>query len=159
MKKLVILLLVLAFLCTAFAGCGIGKTSATYTHDDLSITLPADFINLSEKDFAAELSFVYGLDPIAVNGLREPKSTFTAYGLDVDLEKYGQLLISANNVQAKPEQKDGILFFTYASGGFSYVVTLWETEDAFWTVQGYCPTENYNKVKNDIWQILSSVTV
>lgn len=159
MKKPIILLLAVVLLCSTLTGCGIEKATASYTHDDLAITLPADFIDLSEEDFAAELSFVYGLDPIAVNGLREPKSTFTAYGLDVDLEKYGQLLISANNVQAKPEQKNGILFFTYTSGGFSYVVTLWETEEAFWTVQGYCPTENYNKVKNDIWKILSSVTV
>ena len=159
MKKLVILLLALAFLCTAFAGCSIGKSSATYTHDDLSIVLPADFMDLSAEDFAAELDFVYGLDPIAVNGLRETKSTFTAYALDIDLERYGQLLISSNNVNAKLEQRDDILYFTYASDNFTYVVTLWETEEAFWMVQAYCPTEEYNSIKADIWDILESVTV
>lgn len=158
MKKCVTFLLVLVLLCTVLTGCGNTK-STTYTHDDLTITLPADFIDLSAENFAAELSFIYGLDPIAVNGLRESKATFTAYGLDMDLERYGQLLISSNNVQAKLEQKDDMLFFTYASNGFTYVVTLWETEEAFWMVQAYCPTENYNKVKNDIWKILNSVTV
>lgn len=159
MKKSAVFLLALVLLFTTLAGCGNRKSTATYTHDDLTITLPANFIDMSDEDFAAELSFIYGLDPIAVNGLRESKSTFTAYGLEVDLERYGQLLISSNNVQAKLEHKDDVLFFTYASNGFSYVVTLWETEEAFWMVQAYCPTENYNKVKNDIWKILSSVTV
>lgn len=159
MKKGIIFLLVVVLLSAFLTGCGNRNTSAAYTHEDLTITLPADFIDLSEQDFAAELSFIYGLDPITVNGLREPKSTFAAYGLDVDLERYGQLLISGNNVQAKLEQKDDILFFTYTVNGFSYVVTLWESEDAFWMVQAYCPTETYNKAKSDIWNILSSVTV
>lgn len=157
MKKITILLL--ALLCVFLAACGSEAPTSTYTHDDLAITLPADFIDLSEEDFAAELSFVYGLDPIAVNGLREAKATFEAYGLDIDLERYGQLLISSNNVQATLESKDDILFFTYASNGFTYVVTLWETEEAFWMVQAYCPTENYSTVKNDIWKILGSVSV
>ena len=159
MKKGITFLLVLVLLSTFLTGCGTGKTSSTYTHEDLTITLPADYIDLSDRDFAAELSFVYGLDPITVNGLREPKSTFAAYGLEMDLVRYGQLLISCNNVQAKPEQKDGILFFTYTANGFSYVVTLWESEEAFWMVQAYCPTADYNKVKDDMWKILSSVTV
>lgn len=159
MKKYATLLLVLVLLCASLTGCGNRKSTATYTYDDLTITLPADFIDLSGEAFAAELAFIYGLDPIAINGLRESKSTFAAYGLDVDLERYGQLLISSNNVQAKLEQKDDILFFTYTSNGFSYVVTLWESEEAFWMVQAYCPTENYNTVKSDIWEILSSVTV
>lgn len=159
MKKLGILLLVLALLCASFTGCDKDKSTATYTVDDLSITLPADFIDLSGEAFASELAFVYGLDPIAVNGLRETKSTFTAYGLDIDLERYGQLLISSNNVNAKLEQRDDILYFTYASDNFTYVVTLWETEEAFWMVQAYCPTEEYNSIKADIWDILESVTV
>ena len=159
MKRVGIFLLALALLCASLAGCVGEKATATYTVEDLTITLPADFIDLSDEAFAAELSFVYGLDPIAVNGLREAKSTFAAYGLDMDLERYGQLLISSNNVQAKLEQKDNIPYFTYASDEFTYVVTLWETEESFWMVQAYCPTEEYNSVKADIWDILGSVTV
>ena len=57
------------------------------------------------------------------------------------------------------EEKEGIRTFSYESGEFTYVVTLWETEEAFWTVQAYCPTADYGDVKGDIWEILSSVTV
>lgn len=156
MKKLLATLLILS-LC--LSGCGHEIAAPSYAFDDLSIQIPADFINLSEESFAEGLSFVFGKDPIAINGMREEKATFAAYGLDVDLQGYGDLLIKGNNVRAELVQTNGIWNFSYESGGFTYVVTLWETADAFWTVQAYCPTENYSKVKADMWEILSSVTV
>ena len=67
--------------------------------------------------------------------------------------------MKSNNVKSTLSEKDGICYFSYASGAFTYVVTLWETEDAFWTVQAYCPTADYDSVKDDIWEILSSITV
>ena len=156
MKKFLLLLVVLA-LC--LAACGADAQPVSHTYEDLTIQIPEDFIDLSGEEFAADLAFVFGLDPIAVNGLRENKSTFEAYGLNLDLESYGKFILKSNNVSSQLQQKDGILTFTYASGEFTYVVTLHETEEAFWTVQAYCPTEDYAKVKKDIWTILSSVTV
>ena len=156
MKKLIVTLLVLS-LC--LAGCGPEIAAPSYAFDDLSIQIPEDYINLSDESFAEGLSFVFGKDPIALNGMREEKATFAAYGLEMDLQSYGDLLIKGNNVRAELKQTDGIWNFTYEAGGFTYVVTLWETDEAFWTVQAYCPTENYSKVKKDIWESLSSVTV
>ncbi len=156
MRKLILLLLVCTLCLTA---CGAEETTAPHTYEDLTIRIPVDYIELSDEEFAAELDFVFGLDPIAINGLREEKATFEAYGLEMDLERYGKLLIAANNVKTQLTQTDGIWNFSYTAGEMTYVVTLWETEEAFWTVQGYCPTEEYNKVKKDIWNILSSVTV
>ena len=156
MRKLILLLLVCVLCLTA---CGPEPAAPSYAFDDLSIQIPEDYINLSDKEFASGLDFVFGLDPVAINGMREEKATFQAYGLEVDLERYGKLLIAANNVSSQLIQTDGIWNFSYASGDMTYVVTLWETEDAYWTVQGYCPTESYHKVKKDIWNILSSVTV
>ena len=118
-----------------------------------------EYYRLSDEDFAKGLDFVFGLDPIAVNGLREDKSVFEAYGLALDLETYGNLLRSSNNVTDELAQKDGIWTFTYEASGYTYVVTLWETQDAFWTVQAYCPSEDYNSVKDKMWELLSSVTV
>ena len=65
----------------------------------------------------------------------------------------------SNQVNAQLQEKDDVRFFSYKAGEYTYVVSLWETEEAFWTVQAYCPTADYSKVKNDIWDILSSVTV
>ena len=156
MRKLVLLLLVCALCLSA---CGAETATAVHTYEDLSISIPVDYVDLTGEEFAANLDFVFGLDPIAINGLREEKATFEAYGLEVDLARYGSLLIAANNLSRQLSEKDGIPTFSYTSGDMTYVVTLWETEDAFWTVQGYCPTENYAKVKNEMWKILSSVTV
>lgn len=156
MRKVLVLLLIFSLCLT---GCGKKATDEPYVFDDLSIQVPADYINLSDEDFAEDLSFVFGLDPIAVNGLREEKATFEAYGLKLDLQSYGSFVILANNVSATLEQKDGIYTFSYVSGDFTYVVTVWETETAFWTVQAYCPNEDYGSVKGEMWEILSSVTV
>ena len=156
MKTLIPLLLVLS-LC--LAGCGHESAAPSYAFQDLSIQIPEDYIDLSQEEVATGLDFLFGKDPIAVNGLREEKATFEAYGLQLDLQTYGNLLLKSNNVGSALEEKDGIRTFSYESGEFTYVVTLWETEEAFWTVQAYCPTADYSDVKDDIWEILSSVTV
>ena len=156
MKKFIILLVVLS-LC--LSGCGAKETSAPHAFQDLTIRIPTDYIDLSGEAFAEGLDFVFGLDPIAINGLREPKETFMAYGLELDLQTYGALLMETNNVSSQLTQKDTIWNFSYTSGDFTYLVTLWETEEAFWTVQAYCPTADYDSVKDDIWEILSSITV
>ena len=156
MKKLFALLLVLSLFLT---GCGTKEASVSHSIEDLTIRIPAGYIDLTGEDFAADLAFVFGRDPIAVNGLREEKSTFEAYGLNLDLQSYGKFVILANNVSATIEEKDGIYTFSYESNGFTYVVTVWETETAFWTVQAYCPNENYGKAKNEMWSILRSVKV
>ena len=159
MKKCGILLLVLALLCASAAGCGAKEATTLHSFQDLSICIPSDYINLSDESFAQSLDFVFGKDPIAINGIREEKTTFTAYGLDIDLQQYGDLLIKSNNVRSALDEKDGIRYFSYESGDFTYIVTLWETEEAFWTVQAYCSTKDYRTVKSDIWNILKSVTV
>ena len=156
MKKLILLLLIFSLCLTA---CGGKAANITHTFTDLTIQIPEDYINLTGEEFAEGLEFVFGLDPIAINGMREEKATFAAYGLDIDLEFYGSLLLKSNNISGKMEEKDGIPTYTYSSGDMTYVVTLWETEEAYWVVQAYCPTENYANVKNDMWKILSSVTV
>ena len=156
MRKLLILLLALSLL---LAGCGHEVAAPSYAFQDLSIQIPEDYIDLSDEEVAQGLDFLFGKDPIALNGLREEKATFQAYGVDLDLQTYGKLLMRSNSVSGELEEKDGLLYFTYTAGELTYVVTLWETGEAFWTVQAYCPTADYSKAENDIWEILTSVTV
>ena len=156
MKKLFVLILVLSLCMT---GCGVKEASVSYHIEDLTLRLPAGFMDLSNEPYAAELDFLFGQDPIIINGKREEKAVLTAYGLDLNLESYGEFVILTNNVSATLEQKDGIYTFSYKSGGFTYVVTLWQTPEAFWTVQAYCPSESYSKAKDEMWSILRSVKV
>ena len=159
MKKHFSLLLAVLMLCICLAGCVAKETTAPHSYEDLTIRIPADFPDLSDADFAQGFSFVFGLDPIAVNGLREEKATFRAYGLEPDIRQYGEWILAANHVSAELSQKDGIWTFSYPSGDYTYLVTLWETRDAFWTVQAYCPTVDFPRCEQEMWQILSSVTV
>ena len=158
MRKL-IALSTLICLCLSIAACGHEPSLKSHTFQDLTIQIPTDYINLSGEEYAAGLDFVFGLDPIAVNGLREEKAAFEAYGLELDLQTYAKFLLMSNNVSGELAEKDGIHTFSYVSGEFTYVVTLWETEDAFWTVQAYCATEDFPKAEKKMWNILSSVTV
>ena len=156
MRKYLILALICILLLT---GCGGKEATVPHTYNDLTIQIPTNYVELTGEEFAEGMDFVFGCDPIAINGQREAKATFEAYGLDIDLERYGNLLLKSNNVSGRLTEKDGILACSYVSSDMTYVVTMWETEDAFWTVQAYCPTANYAKVKNAMWEILSSVTV
>ena len=156
MRKLIALLLAFSLL---LVGCGAKTATVSYTFEDLSIQLPSDFIDLSGDEFAEGTTFFYGWDPIAVNGIREDKDTLASYGLTLTLEYFTLLIRTANNISSPVQQKDGVQYFTYESSDYTYVVSVWETEDAFWTVQAYCPTENYPEVSNDIWNILRSVNI
>ena len=156
MKKLLLLLLVFS-LC--LGGCGLNEGTVTYTYEDLTIRIPEGYLELSGEDYAEDLTFLFGRDPVAVNGLREEKATFEAHGLKLDLKSYGALLLQSNNVLGTLQKKNGIYTFSYEAGDLTYVATLYETDTAFWTVQAYCPTAKYNKLKNALWDILSSVTV
>jgi hypothetical protein len=156
MKKVLLLLLIVS-LC--LSGCSAKENTAPHSHEDLTIRIPTDYIDLSGETFEEDLDFVFGKEPVVINGMRDAKETFAAYGLELDLQTYGELLMEVNQVSSQLTQKDGIWNFSYTSGDFTYVVTLWETESAFWTVQAYCPAGEYSKVQKDIWNILSSVTV
>lgn len=159
MKKPAVLLLVFVLCFCVFSGCSDKEQWVTHTYEDLTVSLPADFIDLSNADFATDLTFLYGLEPICVNGLREEKAAFAAHGLELTLQQYGELILLSNNVERLLQQRDGIWTFSYEAAGYTYVVTLWETEGAFWTVQAYCPTTDYGDVEDQMWKILCSVTV
>lgn len=163
MNKHVSLLIVLLLCASILCGCSEKTTSVSHTYQDLSLTIPSDFIDLSSEEVAEGLDFIFGRDPIAINGLREEKAAFEAYGLELTLEDYATLIILSNGVSVTPEEKDGYLTFTYekVSNGvnYTYVVTLWETAGAFWTVQAYCATKNYQTAKTEIWEILNSVKI
>jgi cobyrinic acid a,c-diamide synthase len=49
--------------------------------------------------------------------------------------------------------------FTYEANGYTYLVTLLETESAYWTVQAYCPTTDFEAAKDQMWEILTSIKI
>ena len=159
MRKHFVLLLVLVLCIGLLSGCSAKETTAPHTHEDLTIRLPLDYLDLSEKPYATEYNFLYGLDPITVCGLRDEKVLFEDHDLHLTLETYGQLVLQTNGLDSNLTQTEGFWCFTYEAVGYTFVATLRETEEAFWTVQAYCPTEKYDKASDQMWEILKSVTV
>ena len=156
MRKHFVLLLVLVLCITLLSGCGAKERSAPHVYEDLTIRLPITFLDLSDTTYGAEYDFLWGMEPITVSGLRDDKSLFEAYNLN--LEGYGMLVMVVNGLECTLSQTDGIWNFSYEADGYTYLVTLRETEKAFWTVQAYCPTEDYPQEKDQMWEILRSVT-
>ena len=154
MKKVLLLLLIVS-LC--LSGCSAKETTAPHTHEDLTIRIPTDYIDLSGEEYAQDLTFIYGLAPVTVSGLRDDKSMFTEFNLD--LNGYGQLILEINNLSSQLTEQDGIPTFTYEANRYTYLVTLWETEDAYWTVQAFCPTADYEAAKDQMWEILASIKI
>ena len=66
MKKVLLLLLIVS-LC--LSGCSVKETTAPHTHEDLTIRIPTDYIDLSGEEYAQDLTFIYGLAPVTVSGL------------------------------------------------------------------------------------------
>ena len=156
MRKHFVLLLALVLCITLLSGCGAKETSAPHKYEDLTIRLPLEFLDLSGEAYAAEYDFLWGSEFMTVSGLRDEKSLFEAYNLNI--EGYGMLVMVLNDLDCTLTQTDGIWNFSYESDGYTYLVTLRETEKAFWTVQAYCPTEEYSQVQDQMWEILRSVT-
>ena len=157
MKRYFVLLLALVLCITLVSGCSAKETTAPHVHQDLTIRLPLAFLDLSDRDYAAQYDFLYGLDSVIVSGLRDEKSLFD--GSDLDLQTYGKLVLAVNELDCALTETDGICYFAYEAGDYTYVVTLWETGEAFWTVQAYCPTQEYSQVSGQMWEILRSVSV
>lgn len=157
MRKHFVLLLALVLCIGLVSGCSAKETTAAYVHQDLTLHLPPAYLDLSDQDYADQYDFFYGLDSVIISGLRDEKSLFD--GFNVDLQVYADLVLTVNELDCELTQADGIRYFTYEAGSYTYVVTLWETGDAFWTVQAYCPTEDYSRVSDQMWEILRSVTV
>ena len=159
MRKHFVLLLALVLCITLLSGCGAKETTAPHTYEDLTIRLPIEFLDLSQASYAAEYDFMWGLDPVIVSGLRDEKARFETAGLDLSLEDYGTLILQSNGVSSSLYHTEELLHATYEKSEYIYVVTFWETKNAFWTVQAYCPQEDYQQVIPQIQEILSSVSV
>jgi len=157
MRKCFALLLALMLCIGLLTGCSANETTAQYTHHGLTITLPSEYLDLSEKPYAADYDFMYGLVPVIVSGLQEEKKLFLDN--EMDLEGYGEFMMAANAIAGEWIRKDGVPTFTYEADGYVYTVTLWETEESFWLVQAYCPEKDYSAVSTQIWEILSSIKV
>lgn len=154
-----LLALVLALLL--LVGCTL--PDKTVSCEDLTISLPGHFVDLSDQDVAQSMTFLYGFGTVAVMGLREARSELEANYPNITLEQYAKSIIAVSRLDCVLTQRDGLYTFTYTAAAdslsFTYLSAVYEGTDAFWVVQAYCLTEEFPKNEASLWQYLLSVKV
>lgn len=166
MKKIFAIVLTLALALSALCGCSALEeviADQTITKDDLTITFPGYYLNLSDKDYAEGMQFLYGFNNTAVMAIKEDRATLEAIIPDMTAKDYADLFIESNNLTGTAEEKEGVVTFRYtadASGTeFTYICAVLMGQTDIWTIQSYCPTSELAKNEADMWKILSSAKV
>ncbi len=158
MKRLALTFVsILAAVCL-LAGCADGYPQGkTVSFEDLQITLPGDFIDLSEEEIDKEANFLYGRKTLIFKGMAEKKADLQGLSLDT----YTSLVIKGNDLSCTPVSFGGGYQFSYEApaGGenYTYITAVFEGNTNFWLLQFYCPSANLKENQPEIDMIFSAV--
>ena len=141
------------------AGCTNYPLGTTVICKDLQLTVPGDFVDLSEESYAQDADFLYGWNTLVFMGLSEDKSKLQK----MTLEDYTSLVISGNGRSSTPQAcGDGFLFTyeaTVADTLYTYTTATFEGPSNFWILQFYCPSVHLEENQPEIDIILESIQV
>ena len=151
MKRRIFACLLLVFL---LVGCASDPVGYAKQHKDLTLILPADFLELENTDGA---DFLYGRHSLVFKGLSESKKSLQA----MTLQEYTNYVISGNQKDATPKASGAGFIFTYeATVGdavYSYTVATYEAQENFWILQFYCPKDTLAENQPEIDIILEGI--
>ena len=156
MKKPMQAFICLLVLVCILTGCSdpVGKQMQ---YEDLSLTLPADFLDLSEESYAKDADFLYGWRTLVFMGLSEKKANLK----EMTLDEYTGYVISGNKLSCTPTVTGSGYVFTYEAAVentlYTYVTATVEGKTNFWILQFYCPSENLAENQPEIDIILQSI--
>jgi len=163
MKRLLCGLLTLVLGTLLLAGCAKILPEQTIVCDELSITLPGNFLDMSDEEFAQEFEMVYGITNLAVCVIKEPVADLISIFPDMNAEEYAQLAVDTYGLDATVEVIDGIPSFTYEAQAsemeFTYLVGIFKSETNFWMVQCYCNRAEYAQKQSQMWEYITSVKI
>lgn len=166
-KRNGILALVIGFIVVVAFGVGerfledaIENRPRDFSVDGMTITLTSAFDPYDQEGFAA----AYGSDDSLCFVRKEDFSL--AEGIeDLSLEEYGQILIqiSPQAGDAQLQLDGGIPYFEYnhtsedTGNDYNYVICLYKSEDAFWSVQFATMLKDAQRLRPDIEKWAASV--
>lgn len=146
-------LLVVLFL---FSGCSDPAGKAIF-HKDITLILPADFLDLSGESYAKDADFLYGWNSLVFKGLSEPKSALQ----EMTLAQYTGYVISGNELACTPAAHGSGYLFTYEAPigdtAYTYTTATYEGPENFWIFQFYCPTADLAENQPEIDIILEGI--
>ena len=135
-------------------GCGADPVGYGVQHKDLTLILPADFIELENTDGA---DFLYGRHSLVFKGLSESKKSLKVNSL----QEYTDSVIAANKKEATPKASGAGFVFTYeanvADTVYTYTVATYEAQENFWILQFYCPKDTLAENQPEIDIILEGI--
>ncbi|MBQ7768936.1 MAG: hypothetical protein IJ403_08660 [Oscillospiraceae bacterium] len=155
------------YLCLVLAACllvGLLLTGCSdpvgraETHKDLTLILPADFLDISgSMSLANGPDFVYGRHSLVFQGLAESKESLK----EMTLREYTDQVISANKKTATPKASGAGFVFTYEADVddtvYSYTVATYEAQENFWILQFFCPKDTLAENQPEIDIILEGI--
>ena len=148
---------VLVIVCLLFGCADNYPEGQTVTYEDLQMTLPGDFIDLSSESYAEDAEFLYGRNTLILKAMAEKKEAVQEMSLDV----YTAWIIKGNELSCTPEVfRDGYLFSYETPVGnenYTYTTAVFEGKTNFWLLQFYCPSVNLKENQPEMDIILSAV--
>ena len=153
MKRRIFACLLVVFL---LAGCS-DPVGRAVEHKDLTVILPADFLDIPGESYAEDADFLYGRHSLVFKGLAEKKTDLKVK----TLQEYTDNVIATNKKTATPKASGAGYVFTYEAvvgdTVYSYTVATYEGQENFWILQFYCPKENLAENQPEIDIILEGI--
>lgn len=160
-------------LALLFASCSLWTppNTAVFTEDVLSITLDDSFEEIQAN--TPDAAFVSDKHGYAVTILREDAYLFDPPEEQTDvfesnpnqpltLEDYGEICITAQELNARIETNDSLTYFIYDKDiqgtPYTYMVCLYYADESYWQVSFACTQKAFENARADFETFAKTVT-
>ncbi len=153
MKRLFAILATVLLILGTLSGC----SREVFTCGDLQMDMPREFVQLTQSTDGENRDFLYGRDTLIVKGMAEKKSGLKK----MTLEEYTDLMITGNELECSATVAGNGYRFVYQAkvgeGSYTYFSGTFEGKENFWSIQCYCPSEDFAMYLSDMEALLNSV--
>lgn len=160
MKNTVKIVAVFLLLTCLFCGCEMGDR--TLICQDLSISLPVYFADLSGSDNAEGLDFFYMSANMGITGNVIQKNEISEDAQNFTVKDFISLMQQGNGHTGSVTQRGEIITYQYTTDVdgelFTYLVAGFDVEDHIWVVQCYCKQDEFQDSESAMWSYLETVT-
>ena len=161
MKRLFSLMSAVLIALSVLAGCQKPVKDQTVVCQDLTLTLPGNYVNQINEPFAEDLDLLYSHGTEAVLAFKQERAALETVFPELNAESFAEMFIQKAGLEIAVELHDDLVTFTYtaeADGtGVTYLTGVYMTEKNFWVVQFYCPSADFSGRQADFLRYLSKI--